>query len=91
MKLVQVDVVGFQSLQAFLYRARVRLRGTTLSRPCFLMDAQRLILPAYGTYTGGLFSHDAALCALMGPEAQAILTGPRPMAMPMPRAGRASA
>ncbi|MEQ5871351.1 ligase-associated DNA damage response endonuclease PdeM [Sagittula sp. NFXS13] len=72
-------------------KARVRLRGTALSRPCFLMDAQRLILPAYGTYTGGLFSHDAALCALMGPEAQAILTGPRPIAMPMPRAGRASA
>lgn len=66
-------------------KARLSLRGRGLSRPCFLWDARRLILPAYGAYTGGLWSDDAALAALMAPDACAILTGPRPVAVPMPR------
>ena len=66
-------------------KARLKLRGRTLSRPCFLLDAVRLILPAYGAYTGGLRSDSAALCALMAGDARAILTGPRPVAIPMPR------
>ncbi|MGR3586761.1 MAG: ligase-associated DNA damage response endonuclease PdeM, partial [Pseudooceanicola nanhaiensis] len=45
----------------------------------------RLILPAYGAYTGGLRSRDPALCSLMEPGALAILTGPIPRAIPMPR------
>jgi DNA ligase-associated metallophosphoesterase len=65
------------------YHPKARLRGT--SRPAFLLDARRLILPAFGTYTGGLRSSDPALTALMAPEALAILTGPRPLPMPMPR------
>ncbi|MGR3379196.1 ligase-associated DNA damage response endonuclease PdeM [Salipiger abyssi] len=66
-------------------KARLRLRGRSLSRPCFLLDHARLILPAYGAYTGGLRSDHAALRALMAPEARAILTGPQPVAIPMPR------
>lgn len=66
-------------------KVRLRLRGRSLSRPAFLTDGARLILPAYGTYTGGLRSSDAALAALMGPEAIAITTGPAPHAIPMPR------
>ena len=66
-------------------KARLKLRGRTLSRPCFLLDAARLILPAYGAYTGGLRSDSAALCDLMAGDARAILTGPRPIAIPMPR------
>ena len=66
-------------------KARLKLRGRTLSRPCFLFDAVRLILPAYGAYTGGLRSDSAALCDLMAGDARAILTGPRPVAIPMPR------
>ncbi|MBY6003252.1 ligase-associated DNA damage response endonuclease PdeM [Salipiger bermudensis] len=66
-------------------KARLKLRGRTLSRPCFLFDAERLILPAYGAYTGGLRSDSAALRALMAEDACAILTGPRPVAIPMPR------
>lgn len=65
------------------YHPKARLAGQ--SRPCFLADAQRLILPAYGVYTGGLRSHDAALTALMEKDALAILTGPRVLAIPMPR------
>jgi uncharacterized protein len=65
------------------YHPKARAAGQ--ARRCFLSDVARLILPAYGTYTGGLLSHDAALSDLMGPRAVAILTGPRPCAVPMPR------
>ena len=65
------------------YHPKARLRGT--SRRCFLKDETRLILPAYGTYTGGLRSDDRVLCGLMSATAVAILTGPRPCVMPMPR------
>lgn len=66
-------------------KARLSLRGRSLSRPCFLLDQDRLILPAYGAYTGGLRSDDAVLTTLMRPETKAILTGPTPCAIPMPR------
>jgi DNA ligase-associated metallophosphoesterase len=65
------------------YHPKARLAGQ--SRPCFLMDANRLILPAYGTYTGGLRCDDPTLTALMAEDALAILTGPRVLAIPMPR------
>ena len=69
------------------YHPKVRLqtRARMISRPAFLYDDVRLILPAYGTYTGGLRTDDAALAELMGPKALAILTGPVPTCVPMPR------
>jgi DNA ligase-associated metallophosphoesterase len=66
-------------------KASVRGRGHSLSRPCFLLDGDRVILPAYGTYTGGLRSTDPTLTKLLRPEALAIMTGPVPRAIPMPR------
>lgn len=69
-------------------KARLPLRGRLLSRPCFLLDDRRLILPAYGAYTGGLSTASPVLDRLMGPEAVAILTGPKPAAVPMPRRTR---
>lgn len=65
------------------YHPKASLAGR--SRPCFLLDAVRLILPAFGTYTGGLRCSDPALSDLMGPGALAILTGARALAIPMPR------
>lgn len=59
------------------------------SRPCFLWDRDRVVMPAFGTYTGGLPVGSAALQALMGPGALAVLTGRRALAIPMPRQGRA--
>ncbi len=63
------------------YHPKTRIKGS--SRPCFLLDAHRLILPAYGTYTGGLRSEDAALRALMQKGALAILTGHRALPVPL--------
>lgn len=66
-------------------KAVVRTRARTISRPAFLADSNRIILPAYGTYTGGLRSEDSAFSHLMRPEAVAVLTGKTPRAFPMPR------
>ncbi|MWD27690.1 ligase-associated DNA damage response endonuclease PdeM [Aquicoccus sp. SCR17] len=66
------------------YHPKAGLRG--VSRPAFLLDRSRLIMPAYGTYTGGLRARDKVLAELMGPEALAILTGHRALPIPMPRA-----
>ncbi|WP_253913086.1 ligase-associated DNA damage response endonuclease PdeM [Pseudoruegeria sp. HB172150] len=68
-------------------KAVLNARGRHVSRPCFLYDADRVILPAFGTYTGGLRSSMPALAELMRPEALAILTGPFTVEIPMP--GRA--
>ena len=55
-------------------------RGGT--RPAFLVDATRVILPAFGAFTGGLRGTHPALRRLMAPDALAVLTGRR--AMPVP-------
>ncbi|GHG84143.1 ligase-associated DNA damage response endonuclease PdeM [Pseudodonghicola xiamenensis] len=66
-------------------KATIRNRGRAITRPAFLIDRARVLLPAYGTYTGGLRSADATLATLMRPEALALLTGPVVHAIPMPR------
>ena len=67
-------------------KATLHTRGRAVTRPAFLVDGQRLILPAYGTYTGGLRSHDPALARLMASDAHAILTGQMPVTIPLARA-----
>lgn len=55
--------------------------GQRLTRPCFLLDADRAILPAYGTYTGGMSCAGPMLRGLMGPSSRAVLLcrPPRPV------------
>ncbi|MFD1913129.1 ligase-associated DNA damage response endonuclease PdeM [Halodurantibacterium flavum] len=65
------------------YHPKARLAGK--ARACFLFDASRVILPAYGAYTGGLWCDGPELASLMGAEARAILRGPRLHMIPMPR------
>ncbi|MCP5036609.1 MAG: ligase-associated DNA damage response endonuclease PdeM [Rhodobacteraceae bacterium] len=66
-------------------KASLSLRGRSISRRCLLYDADRVILPAYGTYTGGLRSDHVVLEGLMRLETIAVLTGPDPQPIPMPR------
>ncbi len=66
------------------YHPKARLGGGV--RPCFLLDQARVIMPAYGTYTGGLFCTAPELLALMQGDACAVLTGQRPLVIPMPAA-----
>lgn len=67
------------------YHPKLRLAGQ--ARRCFLLDAARVILPAYGSYTGGLWSHDPALTALMQRDALAVAIGKTALPLPMPRNG----
>ncbi|MCC0067417.1 MAG: ligase-associated DNA damage response endonuclease PdeM [Rhodovulum sp.] len=64
-------------------KLRLALRGRGLSRPCFLHDARRLMLPAFGAYTGGLDAGRPELAGFFGPEARAILTGSPCLALPL--------
>ena len=63
------------------YHPKARLPGR--SAPAFLIDSARVILPAYGAYTGGLSRAHPGLVALMQPNALAVLTGARCLAIPM--------
>ena len=62
------------------------LPGWGERRPCFLLDSRRLILPAFGAYTGGLDAREPVLRDLLDPRALAILTGTRAMPAPLPPA-----
>ena len=64
------------------FHPKARLAGR--SRACFVADDRRVILPAYGTYTGGLAITDPALTALFSRRARALLTGPTPLVIPVP-------
>ncbi len=63
------------------YHPKHRVAGR--SRPAFVYDTQRLILPAYGAYTGGLASDTPVLLDLFGPMAVAVMTGNKAIAVPL--------
>ena len=44
--------------------ARLAARGGILRRPCFIGDATRLVMPAFGAFTGGLNVLDEAFAPL---------------------------
>lgn len=52
-------------------------------RPSFLIDKDRIIMPAFGTYTGGLRASDPALKSLMQEDAIAVLTGRKALPVPL--------
>lgn len=65
-------------------KAQVLARGRQISRPCFLFDQDRVIMPAYGTYTGGLRWTAPELRRLVGPGARAALVGDPVHVLPVP-------
>ncbi|CAH2599204.1 Ligase-associated DNA damage response endonuclease PdeM [Rhodovastum atsumiense] len=56
-------------------KALVPVRGTAVSRPCFVSDGRRLILPALGAYTGGLDVRDPAIARLFPRGGRIFLLG----------------
>ncbi len=56
-------------------KAAVTVRGERLSRPCFVTDTRRLLLPAFGAFTGGLEVWDPAIRTLFGRDFTVFLTG----------------
>jgi hypothetical protein len=59
-------------------KLRLPVAGAGPARPVFLGDGRRLILPAFGAFTGGLSALDPAISDLLAADAMAVLTG-RPM------------
>jgi metallophosphoesterase superfamily enzyme len=55
--------------------ARVFTRAGTVTRACFIADGARLILPAFGAYTGGLDITSTAITRLFPSGADAFLLG----------------
>jgi uncharacterized protein len=41
-------------------------RGRTVSRRCFATDGKRMVMPAFGAYTGGLNIRNAAFADVFG-------------------------
>ncbi|MEM6357779.1 MAG: ligase-associated DNA damage response endonuclease PdeM [Pseudomonadota bacterium] len=68
--------------QAELFR-----RGARLKRRCFLASESRAILPAFGTFTGGMDARDPVFDALLGGQAAALMLGRRVTPVPRARLG----
>lgn len=66
-------------------KAAMRVRNNSIVRPCFLYDEKRVILPAFGTFTGGLRTEAVEFKTLMQSVAFAVLIGNKSYVMPMPR------
>ena len=56
---------------------------TGAARPCFVYDDRRLMLPAYGTYTGGIPATKAPVRPLFGTDSFAIVTGRQCLTVPI--------
>lgn len=56
-------------------KAAVPARGTVLSRPCFVTDRSRIVMPAFGAYTGGLDVRDPAITRLFPRGGRVFLLG----------------
>ncbi len=52
--------------------ARLATRGASLRRRCFVGDATRLVMPAFGAFTGGLNVLDDAFAGLFGETAPRV-------------------
>ncbi|WP_375254324.1 ligase-associated DNA damage response endonuclease PdeM [Yoonia sp.] len=53
------------------------------SRPAFLVGDDRIIMPAYGAYTGGLRSNAPPVRALFDGPVTAVMTGRKALAVPV--------
>ncbi|MGE4430727.1 MAG: ligase-associated DNA damage response endonuclease PdeM [Sphingobium sp.] len=56
-------------------KIRLRARGQSIARRCFLMNGTKLILPAFGALTGGLDVRHPAIHAALRPPITALVPG----------------
>jgi DNA ligase-associated metallophosphoesterase len=91
--------VGMGEVAGHLHpKARVPARGRPLCRPCFAADAARLVLPAFGSFTGGLNVLEPTISELYPDGFSAYLLGdarvfrfPHAVLLPEPQGGRRAA
>ncbi len=56
-------------------KAAVTTRAGRVSRPCFVADHRRIMLPALGAYTGGLDVGNPVIAGLFAPTGRVFLLG----------------
>ena len=54
-------------------KLRVHLRGRQVSRRCFVTSAKKIIMPAFGSLTGGLDAHHPEIMGSVGGNAAALV------------------
>jgi len=54
-------------------KLRVNLRGRRVSRRCFVASAAKIIMPAFGSLTGGLDAHHPEIIGQVGAKAAALV------------------
>jgi uncharacterized protein len=54
-------------------KLRVHVRGRQVSRRCFVTSATKIIMPAFGSLTGGLDAHHPEILGSMGGNAAALV------------------
>ena len=54
-------------------KLRVRLRGRQVSRRCFVTSKSKIIMPAFGSLTGGLDAHHPQILGSVGSNAAALV------------------
>lgn len=54
-------------------KLRLQLKGKQVSRRCYVASASKLILPAFGSLTGGLDAHHPEIVRKVGGEAAALV------------------
>ncbi len=64
-------------------KVRMALRGRSISRRCFVTDSRRLVLPAFGAFTGGLDADSPPVRGLFGADAMAVLVGEPCVGIPL--------
>lgn len=71
-------VLGIRELEIsghYHPKASIDARAKRVSRPCFVTDSSRLILPAFGAYAGGLDVRDPAIARLFPRGLRVFLLG----------------
>ena len=68
-------VAGAEVSGHFHPKATMPTRCGGVTRPCFVSDGRRVILPAFGAYTGGLDATDPAIAGLLPRGGRAFLLG----------------
>lgn len=56
-------------------KAGIRTRARKLWRPCFAVGRERMILPSFGAYTGGLDVFHPEIAGVIGQEFEAVVMG----------------
>jgi metallophosphoesterase superfamily enzyme len=54
-------------------KVRVNVKGRSVARRCFVRSERKLILPAFGSLTGGLDARHPEITKAIGPEALALV------------------